>query len=485
MKKIMLSMIAMVMLLVLALGVSAVSFGGTGTNDRVSNPSHTTTSNHDLYQTRSFTLEPEQDGLMTCNVVHDVSNFNNNINAASDNNLNITFGGNSTGTYTVSSDTAHNIEVRARLPANLNAVNPNSLIEESQLVANITCTVGDWSHSESVFMQRRNLFEITRIEVTYDDISRSITRETDRFRDIRAGTIMDLNLYMRNNYRRTDYVGMDVDIDIDCDSDIFLDYDSENTYLSEAMTDLVSFELEFDEDDIARGLYSCRISAIAIDDHGAIFADEFTVQFNVVRENYEIAISRFTLNPSFITCEDRLVRATVEYKNTGMLRDRNARIEIVPSSIGLSPVEFRNIDLDSTFTERKFSDLVIPESVRPGTYTIIANAYSRGSDLTDSKTIQITVPDCDPEPVEEPKPTQPTQPSQPSTSTDGTVVINPFGPQQNQTAGEIITTPTNQTSTVDADPDSDNTMIYVVLLVLLIVLLLAGIVGLLIYLFKA
>lgn len=486
MRKLFLGLIALFVLLMASVSVHALALG--------SSTQEASDFDEDILRvvTGTFSVNATSAGTMTCRVSSYDTKYVNVISTAQEKNLNITFNGAAEGTYTVSTPSVTYVTVKARVPENLDAVVSDSsstsfLNTGSFKVATITCTIGSATFSEDLYMQRKNLLSIDKIEVDYDDESDNINEDGDEIKDLIPGGILRLNVIMESDYDDDLNIDLDTDVTIDCPSEFDVNENSDDVEIAAGESDSVEFEIELDEDDVDDGSYKCTLTAFAKDSsYDSTHGEKWEFTFKVEKEDYDLRVDEFTLSPSnTLSCTDRSLTAAVSVKNIGSKDDKRVKIEVTSPKLSITQ-SVSNIDLEATDDDRKDFTLVIPESIKAGTYDITARAYSKGLSVTDSKVIQLVVPNCAADEVVSEPEARPTQTRAPVVVTpddeeedDTGVTVNPF----NRPATPAATAA--PTATAAEGTGASINSVYLVLLVVLIVLLLGGIIGLLVYLFKA
>lgn len=323
------------------------------------------------------------------------------------------------------------------------------------------------TNTATLTVERDAKLIIDKVEATFNDDSSTLNKDGDEIDDIKPGTQMNLEVFLDNDFDKDANNEIAVDVSISCDpNDIDVDDDSDSVDITEDDSDSIEFDLDFVEDDVTDDTYTCTIVAEGTDEFGTIHRATWNLDFTVVKEKYEIQIKELTVNPSSITCDSRDVTVNAKIKNTGSKNDKEVLLELTVPKLGLKK-EFADLDLDETDSVRKSFSIAFPESAESGKYDIVAKTYNKGLSLSDTKIISITVPNCN---ADEPVVVQPP------------VVITT--PVDNE---PVVVTPVDTSADTAAEENEETTTGngMVIALVVLIVLLIAGIVGLLIYLFKA
>jgi len=151
----------------------------------------------------------------------------------------------------------------------------------------------------------------------------------------------------------------------------------------------------------------CVSLSVCVDNSQINHEIEFKLDLEVEKESHELRLTKTNLNPSEISC-NRNTRLDVEILNLGEDEEDEVRLEITNFELEINIVE-QGIELeegidDSSF--RKTFSISLDENLDPGNYPIIINAYYDENELSDSKTVDMIVGDC--EKVQEVKMTTPT-----------------------------------------------------------------------------
>ncbi|MCB9359461.1 hypothetical protein H6503_06010 [Candidatus Woesearchaeota archaeon] len=464
-----------VLLMTLA-AVSAVTLGDDRTE--ASNIDDDKDSEHDVY--RSATLGWSNVSSCSDFVISDTAKYSNDVSTLSSGKyVNLT--------YKITNGV---VDITGRIPESLDSVDTSDsdLKESANEVARLTCQYqnGSSTSTEIVYMQRKRMLELDKIEATWDNDFTSLD-DGDDIEDLKPGIQMTLDVIFENLFDDDDDLDIDTEVSIECSpDDIDIDDDSDDQEVSADEKETISFDLDFDEDDVEDENYKCTIKALGEDDFGAMHGEVWEVELKVEKEDYDLEINEFVLSPSQVSCSNKDVTATVRVKNIGKKDDKRVKIEVVSPSLGVSE-SVESIELDETDSTRKLFVFSIPEDQKAGTYDVIAKAYSLGRSLEAQQIVKITVPDCSPDEPATTTPTTTTPTTTTPTNTDnGNNNVNVNNPFAGQNGGQVVVTPTDDTgAAAEEEEESDNTALYVILLVVLILLLIGGIVGLLIYLFKA
>jgi hypothetical protein len=428
----------------------------------------------------SFTVTPNTTGTMACTVSPEAA-YINTLEEHEFKNIRVLFEDQEvlTGTYSVTTGTAKTVSVTARIPENLDSTDRTTLATESFKVATITCSIGgSVIHTENLFMQRQNMLKIDEIEIRYDGLIDTISRDDGRITDLEPGTLLDLEVMLENRFRIRDYdLDIDTNVKISCDpEDIYLFNDEEDVLLRAESTDIAFFELDLEEDYVTDRTYKCTIEATGIDDYEAFHSEEWTIDLEVSRERYDLRIEDFTLSTTAVTCTDRDVTASLRVKNIGQSRDRSVKFEISSSALNLLKAE-TGIEIDEARTKRETFTFTVPTDLKSGTYAISAKVYSLGRSLSDEAKVNLVVPNCGQDPA---PPVVVTPPVNNVDEQPPVVIVTPPVDEDEDNDVVVEETPGDE----DEEENISGTL-YLILLVVLVLVLLGGIIGLLVYLMKA
>jgi len=344
-------------------------------------------------------------------------------------------------------------------------------------VADMVCGTDVGSKTVPIYMQRKSFVELDNIDAMIDSNSVTINDENDDLEDLKPGQSISFTVNIDNKYDADDDLSLEVEGEIVCDSEIEIDEETDDTEVDADDTDSIQLEITLDEDEVEDGTYDCTISFTATDDFGAVDGEKWAISLKVDKEKYEISIKEFSLNPQSLTCGgSRDVSGSIQVKNTGSKDDDEVKVEIKSDALGLNKV-FEDLDLEETDTTRKTFSFTVPESVKQGSYAVIARTYNLGSSLSMQETLMLTVSDCAPA-----TPTTPTTPViTPTTPTNPYEDVEDVEEDEEDVEEDDVEVTEDEE---DVEEDSGNNVLYVVLLVLVILVLLGGIIGLLVYLFR-
>lgn len=477
MKKILITISMFLMLLFSVMAVSAVVVNvpsDTTIRDGASNPRHSSNLQHNINY--SFNLVNKEFNLSSCTIVALEKSLNDDYNISNPR-IETTLDSNGVN-FT-------NKVVGFRIPENLDTIyvdNTENVV--AQDVAKVHCVAT--GTIETISIRRDAKLIIDRIEASFADSTSRFRRSGDEIKNIKPGTVMNLEVFLRNDFHRDANNEIDVEVTIECSpDDIYMDDDVDDIRLYEAERASVFFVLDFDEDDVTDTRYSCRVIASGRDDNKAFHSAEWEIRFDVEKERYAIDVRDLRISPDRITCESREVTISTLIRNIGSRNDRNVKLEITVPQLNFKQ-EFSDLDMFENDEFRRTTSVLFPEDIRPGTYQIIARAFSRGTVETGSKTLSVTVPNCNDDEEEEdvldvvaiwlPVQGTCTRFLVQEDSLKGTEYMS-------QQACQASLQDTTDEPVVEEEEEESNNIMLIVLIVV-IVLLIAGIAGLLIYLFK-
>jgi len=149
--------------------------------------------------------------------------------------------------------------------------------------------------------------------------------------------------------------------------------------------------LEVDED-----TYDIEIHVEGKDENGITHEIDWTLELEVEKEKHELRITESNLNPSEVSC-NRNSRLDVEILNLGEDEEEDVRLGITNSNLGINIFE-RNIELETGIEDdasfKKTFSINLGDNVRSGIYPILIKAYYDDSELSDTKTAELSVNVC-------------------------------------------------------------------------------------------
>ena len=344
--------------------------------------------------------------------------------------LNITL----TSPLTLEANSTGTLPLRARIPERLDAVERDERSSDYlEPLAFKVATLNLLDENDNivsvieVFMQRKNnlLIRRDRINIAIEDGTYRSYSNNDRVDKMRPGNTFNIELYARNDFSSRDDVYFD-----DYDFEFWLNYDTDSNWdwrdieLSGSYDGDIEFfnlrsgedsritidDIELDRSIDRNGRYRAYGYLWGYDDYNAFHGQKIALDFDIERDRYDFVIDRASLSNDIVRCESsRLVSLDLRLLSFG--RSGNNRMSLYVTSSDLRITEsVHNLELsayggrDDTLSRR--FDLVIPDNVKTGTYTIRTELFfngDRGSgSLADIKDITLFVEDCSVEEVKKP-----------------------------------------------------------------------------------
>jgi len=163
--------------------------------------------------------------------------------------------------------------------------------------------------------------------------------------------------------------------------------------------DKESFNIEFTvPEDVEDGDYDVTITVEAEDENGAKHDIEWELTLQVEKDKHNIEITKASVSPSKVSCS-RNIKVDVELKNQGTSDEdeivvliESADLKIDNEDTSMEEIEEgtgEDTELDKTYTFK------LEDGVKKGTYSISVKAYYGTDTLSDSKTVDLTVENCD------------------------------------------------------------------------------------------
>jgi hypothetical protein len=296
---------------------------------------------------------------------------------------------------TVGAGSTANVELEARIPAGLDAVNSKQEAVAFN-VADISLKSGSSTvASFSSFMQRENKLEIKDIDVVIGDDTQSISDEDDEVEDVKPGDRVTLKIKAKNTFKDDD------DVEIDADGgqwEIYGDVDEEDDLDFGDLgagdeSDEEDGEFDFKVgDDVDEDDYKFEIIVSGEDEFGAKHGERLTTKFNVNKNRHEIKINDIKVMPTSLDCGDSFT-VKVDISNIGQKNEDEVSIRIENSDLNIDSWK-TNIDLDNGDETTKTFDLSIPSDAETGSKAFTVTAYYDYNEETDRDTFNIEVSTC-------------------------------------------------------------------------------------------
>jgi len=268
---------------------------------------------------------------------------------------------------------------------------------------NVTVNVSDGSlnttQSFQINVDKGPKLAISDLDVKVDKkTDKNLNNNTKIDKEAVPGSIVEFKLEIENLFTdEEDLKIKDIDVEItieDIDDGDDLAEDADEFDIKPEKNKDVSIEfdipLEVDED-----IYDVIINVEGKDENGTTHAIIWGLELEVEKESHEIRIIRAALTPSTIRCQ-RQISINTEIINTGSDDEDDVTLEATSADLGISSLT-ADIELDEGTDDNRFTKLFtrsISADVAPGIYPITINAYY-GSTLSESKTVDLTVEDCE------------------------------------------------------------------------------------------
>ena len=289
--------------------------------------------------------------------------------------------------------------------------------------------------------------ELDNVKFLIDGKSKSIS-EGDTRSDVLPGSKLEIKGDITNKFSDDDDIEMqDVTIEItlesiDNEGDDDLDGDEDIGDIK--ADDEESFSIEFEiPEDVDEGEYDVVILVEGEDENGAKHSVEWTdVRLKVEKDKHDIQITKVSVSPSKISCSRR-ASVNVDLKNQGT-SDEDEVVVLIESA------DLEIVNEDSTIPELqegtgedteydKAYSFDIADNVRAGTYQLSVKVFYGTDTLSDSETVDLVVEKCEVSvPVEDDK-----------KDDAAVVVVSPPKTVIKEDQGEdldILTTPVTETT---------------------------------------
>ena len=405
MKKYVLMTILMAIVLLLSVSIASATldiesvytsttptFGGTTT--MASNPNADAIADENIYINADVTLNSTGATTVASITVTPESGFSNT-DSSSSGYINITL---TDVGLALLAGTSTPVTINARIPERLDAVD-SDMDEVAIKVATLIFTLGDASYDDvDVYMQRKNMLEITDLDVSINGDSEDYD-DGDDIDDTKPGDDIIVEVVADNNYDDDDDdveiedVELTVLID-DNDLDVDEDDDMNDIDPDDDATGSISFTVEEDANDES---YDMEIFVDGDDEHGAKHGEKWTLDFNVERQSYETVIKSTSLSESTVSCTRGSNSVSVKLYNIGKKDDDEIALYVTSSALGID-YELENMEIDESDTETKTISFSVSDDLAAGTYPIRVKVYYSGDEddgvLGDLKDLDLVVQDC-------------------------------------------------------------------------------------------
>ncbi|MBI5390948.1 hypothetical protein HZB02_05645 [Candidatus Woesearchaeota archaeon] len=374
----------------------------TADNMRKSNPDANDRNYHAVYGTDEFTLRNK--GIQTISGITLQTGLDKT-------KYNISVAESSSGPFvalenyqlaSLAAGASKTLYLKARIPEDLNAVDPDTLkeapISVGQLEARGTLLGQQTTTSVTVQMQTRNKLEIKHVRVVYNGDSSQSLSDGDEIKKIKPGTKLVFTIEVENNFKNNDREDISIqnnNVEVNFDDSDIDSQDDDPSDLSAGDTDEITITTDV-PDDIRSGSSSFTIELRGEDDFGGQHGQKYNLDLSVDRQTHALSITKMDFNPTSVSC-DRTATLSVAVQNVGKNDEDNSFV-IVDSSA----LKFYKKTLPTPINENDnhiftFS-IPVPATLKAGTYEAYIYAYySESKDSTDNQRATITVTDCKPE----------------------------------------------------------------------------------------
>ncbi|MBI2133383.1 hypothetical protein HYU11_01735 [Candidatus Woesearchaeota archaeon] len=378
----------------IAINIAAETFNLGGRTQQRSNPRAEQASDENVHVSGSFSVSntgPDQITGLNISSITPTGGF-----GASSLNFTLT----SISTTSINPGESALFTFSARVPENLDAVDPNTLEERAFDVATInvigrSATGVQVAKPVTARMQARNNLRIKEVRIISDVNSESLD-EGDTVKNVRPGDRLRLEVTVENRFSNNDNVDLlDVDVSIENDD---LDLDESDTIGDIGPRKTRSTTLNIDiPNDAERDEFEVVLRSEADDENGAGHGERFTFTIEVDREEHEISIARAELDPTSIICETA-AELNTNIRNTG----RNDEDDVF---LRISSTDMRFNQLVGPFTldedEARLSTFSVPilSNLTPGSKRITVETFYDGDKLSQRKVVILQVSRCETAPV--------------------------------------------------------------------------------------
>ncbi len=274
----------------------------------------------------------------------------------------------------------------------------------SGTVARLTATAPDGTAQEfELTTDVQTMLEVKRIKVLVNGHEEErVDSNDENVEDIKPGDEIELRFQMENlfddDYDYGDLEGTitieldDSDFGDDVDEEEDFDIDAGEKFDSSAEEIIFTFTVPDDAED---GEYSLNMKVESEDENQAKYETNWDLNLEIEREDDDLEIRSFVLDPTEITCSGR-VQLSILAANIGADRQRHAVLTLKSPKLGLD--DRANYDLESGGgSDSKASKSIgidIPEGTKPGTYPITAEIFYDYTIIEDRKVENLVVKKC-------------------------------------------------------------------------------------------
>jgi len=282
---------------------------------------------------------------------------------------------------------------------------------------------------------------LDNVKFLVDGKSKSIS-EGDTRKDVSPGSKLEIKGDIENRFSDDDDIDIeDVTIEItiekiDDDGDDDLDGDEDVGDIN--ADDEESFRIEFEiPEDVDEGDYDVIITVEGDDENGASHSFEWDdVKIKVEKDKHDIWITEASVSPSKVACS-RKIDVDLELKNQGTSDEDEVVVIIENSALDIdheatSIPELEEGTGDDTEYDKSYS-FVVGSKVKAGTYPVTIKVYYDTDTLSDTETVDVVVQNCEVEEEEE---------------DEEVIVISPPTVSDDEEGPEILTGDVSETTEV-------------------------------------
>ena len=255
--------------------------------------------------------------------------------------------------------------------------------------------------AEFSFPEICRMLRILQVDSHVDGRSDSRLSDGDRIRKkARPGSKVEFNILVENSYslsgeriRDVEVSGYIRDIDNGDDLDDYAGLFDLRAGREKKVS--LNFELPLE---IEEGTYAVDIELVGRDASGFDWTDSITLDLEVKKEKNALLIRSFELEPAYLACARTGLELYITVINLGANDANDVVVRITSPELDL---DFRKdgialtndlLDSGSIYRESVFFD--IPDGLLAGTYNIDVRAYYDVFELSDAKSVQLSVVDC-------------------------------------------------------------------------------------------
>ncbi|MFH0977894.1 MAG: hypothetical protein V1837_01195 [Candidatus Woesearchaeota archaeon] len=305
----------------------------------------------------------------------------------------------------ISSLAAHasqSVVITAKVPENLdtffeNRANPVS--NRVNTIGNIIASAsGGVSAQSTLQMQAKNNLILDRVYVSINGQSKKGYTDGSNVKDIRPGDRLTIEVRVKNRNAKSENLDYgDVSVDLESQNS---DFDLSDTldYSSVSANNVKSESLSFTVDaSIDEDTYTVTFTLTGQDDLNSNGGDQWTIDFEVNKQDQDIVIKSAVLSQSTVSC-DRNVNLNINLDNIGNDDSDEVVLQWESDALGIKNQQLA-IDLNSGDTYFKSLPLTISPDQRAGTYSIRVMTFFdysafQDQDINNFAEASLVVQDC-------------------------------------------------------------------------------------------